>query len=238
VLESTPAQQPITDKLVTPQWLIWFNSIRTALKNILFTDLADTPNTYVGQALKVVSVNATEDGLEFTTLTGGGDALTSNPLSQFAATTSAQLRGVISDETGTGALVFASTKAEFDTACTDGNFLYVGDVVGVTDGDKGDITISGSGTVYTIDANAVTRADLAQGVARSVIGVTGNATANVADIQGTTNQVLRVDSAGTGLAFGAVNIASTSAVTGRLNVSNNNIGLSYAIAANLGTYGY
>ena len=40
---------------------------------------------------------------------GGGDALTSSPLSQFAATTSAQLAGVISDETGTGLLVFATS---------------------------------------------------------------------------------------------------------------------------------
>ncbi len=40
---------------------------------------------------------------------GGGDASTSNPLSQFAATTSAELAGVMSDETGTGALVFANS---------------------------------------------------------------------------------------------------------------------------------
>ncbi len=40
---------------------------------------------------------------------GVGDALTSNPLSQFAATTSAQLAGVISDETGSGSLVFATS---------------------------------------------------------------------------------------------------------------------------------
>jgi len=40
---------------------------------------------------------------------GGGDALTANPLSQFAATTSAQLAGVISDETGSGALVFGTS---------------------------------------------------------------------------------------------------------------------------------
>ena len=33
---------------------------------------------------------------------GGGDALVADPLSQFAATTSAQFLGVISDETGTG----------------------------------------------------------------------------------------------------------------------------------------
>ena len=38
-----------------------------------------------------------------------GVGLTASPLSQFAATTSAQLAGVISDETGSGALVFANT---------------------------------------------------------------------------------------------------------------------------------
>lgn len=40
-----------------------------------------------------------------------GNAQTANPLSQFAATTSAQLAGVISDETGTGSLVFAQNPA-------------------------------------------------------------------------------------------------------------------------------
>ncbi len=40
---------------------------------------------------------------------GAGDALVANPLSQFAATTSAQLAGVISDETGTGVLVFGTS---------------------------------------------------------------------------------------------------------------------------------
>lgn len=40
---------------------------------------------------------------------GSGDALVANPLSQFAATTSLQLKGVISDETGSGSLVFATS---------------------------------------------------------------------------------------------------------------------------------
>jgi hypothetical protein len=40
-----------------------------------------------------------------------GKASTSNKLSDFAATTSAELAGVISDETGTGALVFANSPA-------------------------------------------------------------------------------------------------------------------------------
>lgn len=41
--------------------------------------------------------------------TGGTVAYTSNKLSAFSATTSAELRGVISDETGSGALVFATS---------------------------------------------------------------------------------------------------------------------------------
>lgn len=41
--------------------------------------------------------------------TGGGDALTSGSLSQFAPTTSLQLKNLISDETGSGALVFGTS---------------------------------------------------------------------------------------------------------------------------------
>ena len=44
-----------------------------------------------------------------TTLASGTMAVTSGTLAQFAATTSAQLAGVISDETGTGSLVFATS---------------------------------------------------------------------------------------------------------------------------------
>lgn len=40
---------------------------------------------------------------------GGGDALKSDPLSQFAPTTSAELRGVMTDPTGSGALVFGTS---------------------------------------------------------------------------------------------------------------------------------
>ena len=47
--------------------------------------------------------------LAYYTLATTGAGLTASPLSQFAATTSAQLRGVLSDETGTGAAVFATS---------------------------------------------------------------------------------------------------------------------------------
>jgi hypothetical protein len=42
------------------------------------------------------------------TISAGGDAVTTNPLSQFAATSSAQLLGVLNDETGTGLATFAT----------------------------------------------------------------------------------------------------------------------------------
>jgi len=63
----------------------------------------------LGTALQVLQVNAGATGLQYATLGGGGNALTSNPLSQFAATTSLQLAGVMTDETGTGSLVFATS---------------------------------------------------------------------------------------------------------------------------------
>jgi hypothetical protein len=47
--------------------------------------------------------------LTWVSAAGGGDALTTNSLAQFAATTSLELKGVISDETGSGALVFATS---------------------------------------------------------------------------------------------------------------------------------
>lgn len=47
--------------------------------------------------------------LAYYTLGTAGVGLTANPLSQFAATTSAQLKTVLSDETGSGAAVFATS---------------------------------------------------------------------------------------------------------------------------------
>lgn len=82
--------------------------------------LAATANTGTGAVARATSptfvtpVLGTPQSGNLSNCTGyptTGLGLTASPLSQFAATTSAQLAGVMSDETGTGALVFATSPA-------------------------------------------------------------------------------------------------------------------------------
>jgi len=87
---------------------------------------------------------------------------------------------------------------------------------------SGDFTFAANTAVATgtIAANAVTFAKFQTVTGLSVVGVTGTATANAAAITGTTDQVLRVSHGGTTLAFGAVNLATSAAVTGVLALAN------------------
>jgi hypothetical protein len=76
----------------------------------------------------------------------GTVALTENKLSAFAATTSSELAGVISDETGTGALVFANTP----TLVTPN----IGAATGTSLVLSGDLTVNG--TTTTINSTTLT----------------------------------------------------------------------------------
>lgn len=84
-------------------------------------------------------------------------------------------------------------------------------------------TSIGFGAIDLSSSNAVSGdlafANLTQGSALSVLGVTGNSTADVASIVAASDfQVLR--RSGTAVGFGAVNLASSNAVTGRLPYAN------------------
>jgi hypothetical protein len=76
----------------------------------------------------------------------GTVALTNNKLDVFAATTSAELAGIISDETGTGALVFADTP----TLVTPN----IGAATGTSLVLSGDLTVNG--TTTTINSTEIT----------------------------------------------------------------------------------
>jgi len=80
---------------------------------------------------------------------GNGDALTSNPLSQFAATTSAQLAGVVSDETGSGALVFATSPTLVTPALGTPTALVGTNITGTASG----LSIGGNAATVTTNAN-------------------------------------------------------------------------------------
>jgi hypothetical protein len=115
--------------------------------------------------------------------------------------------------TNHGVLLGQGTSAIVATAAmTDGQLL-----VGASSADPAPQTITGdasltAGGVLTLGSHVVSSAKFRQSVARSVVGITGNATADVADIQGTTNQILRVDGAGTTLAFGSIDLSQSASV--------------------------
>ena len=147
--------------------------------------------------------------------TSGTLAITGNPLSQFAATTSAQLRGVISDETGSGAATFATspsfttginaasaTMALFDTTATSINM----------GGEATSVEIGAATGTTTIHNNLDVDLDV------NVDG--GDITTNAAtfNLINTTATTLNVGGAATTVTAGAT--------TGNFNIRNTNVNLS------------
>jgi hypothetical protein len=129
---------------------------------------------------------------------GVGDALKSGTLAQFAATTSAQLAGVISDETGSGALVFATsptlsnpvvgTQSAGDNSTKAASTAYVDAAVS-----------SGGGGTVTHTAGALTANRIVLGNGTDDVTVLGSL--------GTTTTVLHGNAAGAPT-FGAVSLTA------------------------------
>lgn len=112
---STAGQAPISTGATTPP--TWGNVTAATL-------VAQAANTVVANvtaasasptAVALPSCSTANSALKYTSASGfscgTAYSLTSGTLAQFAATTSAQLAGIISDETGSGALVFATGSA-------------------------------------------------------------------------------------------------------------------------------
>ena len=122
----------------------WTEAENTAADYIPSGDM-DTFTEFVTQ----VGITGTPDGTlflrddgSFQSIPGGGDALVANPLSQFAATTSAQLAGVLSNETGSGLAVFG-TSPTFVTSI----------IMGSADLSEAELEILDGATVTTTEFN-------------------------------------------------------------------------------------
>lgn len=99
------------------------------------------------------------------------------------------------------------------SAATTGTVTSIATGSGLTGG-----PITSTGTI-SVDTNGITDALFRQSAGLSLVGRFANSTGNVADITaGTDNQVLR--RSGTSIGFGAVNLASSDAVTGDLAFAN------------------
>ncbi len=80
---------------------------------------------------------------------GNGDAFVSNPLSQFASTTSLQLKDTITDETGSGALVFATSPTLVTPALGTPSAV---DLTNATNYPETNGTVQGTDGTYDIQA--------------------------------------------------------------------------------------
>jgi len=85
---------------------------QTAWRLFYSNTAGDVTELALGTDGQVLTSAGVDIAPAFEDAAGVGDALTTDPLSQFAATTSAQLAGVISDEKGAGALVFETLLAK------------------------------------------------------------------------------------------------------------------------------
>ena len=154
-----------------------------------FIDLGDVPASYAGQGGKVVAVNVGATALEFVTVAGGGDMLAAqwtgggsavnlqnvdnhvdgSTNKVFTAVDEAALAvAVLETDTSTASMQFVidedsmasnlATKVPTQQSVKAYVDAEVG--AGVPDGDKGDITVSETGTVWAINDDVISSAQL------------------------------------------------------------------------------
>lgn len=191
-------------------------SNQVSIANIIFATGADGTGTTVSSGSVGIKTNAPSQALHVS----GNLRVTG---AYYDSANDPGTAGQILSSTATGTDWVAAATSYTDEQAQDavGNILVDGTTIDFTYNDA-----TPSITAEVIN-NSISNAKIRQGVARSVVGVTGNALANVADIQGTTDQVLRVNGAGTALAFGQVatgGISDDAVTYGKIqNVAANNV---------------
>ncbi len=211
-----------------PAWAASANAAQSGLSVLGVTGTADAvPAAIVGTANQVLVVNQAGTGLVFGSLNA-----------------TAALTGIVSvlgGGTGTSALtafglvVGAGTASvAITTAGLSGSLLLSQGTAAkpLFVSSTGDVTYAASGAA-TIATAAVSYLKFQNVTGLSVVANASSAATVGAAVSGTADQVLRINSAGTGLAFGAINVAATGAVTGIVAVANGGSGTSELTAFGL-----
>ena len=159
------------------------------------------------------------DNTNVTLPTSGTLAVIGNPLSQFAATTSSQLAGVISDETGSGALVFATSPTFTTSLLTNSTALSVFNTTATT------VNAFGAATVITMGAasSMVTFGDdiTVTGLTKATQGVQFGATDSLLYESASNVATLRIGADGPFISFSdsGSNVATLSNTSGPLTIA-------------------
>lgn len=151
-------------------------------------------------------------------------ATTSNTLGDFAATTSAQLRGVVSDETGTGALVFGTGPTIATPSISSPT---------TTGTDNGAQTLQNKTLQGAGSGNAVTLLN-AQGPASAIVGNSADQTVFTFTIPANTIQAGK----GFKVEFGLAHTTGSASVTYKLILGTTTLGGSWADAGSALISGY
>jgi hypothetical protein len=131
------------------------------------------------------------------------------PMVQGAVTVRGQTGSVVNSLTGSLQLVLVSSAPVGSSNAR--QLAAQSGVTTITDGGPSGQIIVG------VAANGVSSVQIRQSTGLSVVGNPSTSVANVSDIAGTANQTLVVNSAGTSLGFGQLNVTSSNAVSGVLN---------------------
>lgn len=135
---------------------------------------SNAPIIFANEGIGTANEKMRIDGDGMVSISGGGTPIT-NPSAKLhiqAGSTSASSApiklnsGSLMSSPEVGAIEFNSDRLYFTktTGATRETIAYLSDVSGVSDGDKGDITVSGSGATWTIDNNAVSFTEIQNGL--------------------------------------------------------------------------
>jgi hypothetical protein len=172
----------------------------TSVNGLAITPTTATLTLANGKTL-TVSNSLTFTGTDLSSVAfaaGGTVAYTGGALSQFAATTSAQLAGVISDETGTGSLVFGTSPTLANPTIT-GSFTATGLV---TNADLASASITINSTACTLGGSCApsSAASLIVGTTTITSGNNGRLEYNASGLLGE-ETIASILTAGNGIAI-------------------------------------